>query len=539
MAGEIAADLGLRSPGGPAWLRDNPFLIKTNRTELRRFSVGLRLLVAIGVLGGLLLGGLWLQHVSPAILSPMLFFLLGASFPTALFVFLSFAHVVLIANARTALTVSLGDEVRRGTLPDLLLTPLRRAEMLLAMGVGPSRTALLVALAGLPLYVLMAEFGGLSAREIVFLYVLFALLSYAPPGYTLPALSGLAATPETPQGKFLTTRARKPSARSAISATAISFLLGGLFLSQVLGLFGGGWLSHLLLALHISMGRAGPGLMVFGWPYYSVQILGGPLDFFRWPLPPLWYVLPLVALNWAAGALEFGLGAVGGGREGNGDAADLFTGQNAVALGGAGGGAVRAGRGLEGLGGKRRHGDASRRRSGRRRRGCGRAGAACWAVCPCPMSGAGRCPPGKTRRRSTGRVLRRALKRAGAPAARGGSHIPAGLCAGRSVAVRPRRLPDGRPDCPDRTQQHSLGGGLAARSAWPGFHASVLAHSAFTACRSSRCRCRSPASGTWPPSARPRPGCVCFPKARTCFNDSPCGRSASCRRFPCALPGPA
>ncbi len=304
MAGEILADLGLREPGGPAWLRDNPFLVKASRMEIRRFSLSWRLLVALCVMGGLLLTGLWVERLHSFIFSRMLFFFLGARLPTALVIFLSFAHTLLIANARNALTVSLGDEARRGTLPDLLLTPLRRAEMLLAMGVGPARTALLIALAGLPIYVLLAEFGGLSAGEIGLLYVLFALIAYAPPSYALPALSGLAATPETAQGKMLSTRQRKPTPRSAISATVISFLLGGLFVGQILGLFGGGWLSHLLLALHLTLGRAGPFFLVFGWPYYLVQILGGPLDFFHLPLSPLLPVLPLAALNWVAGALD-------------------------------------------------------------------------------------------------------------------------------------------------------------------------------------------------------------------------------------------
>ena len=309
MAARIAEDFGLRGAtrDGPAWLRGNPFLGKAARTETRRFSVGLRLLVAVGILSGLLLGGLWLHGAYPRQLAQVLTFTLGAPFPTALFVVLSFFHAVLISNARTALTVSPTEEARRGTLPDLLLTPLRRAEMLVAMGVGPARTAFLVALAGLPLYALLAEFGGLTWGEIGLLYVLFALLSYVPPTYALP-------TPTAGAGPALVTQAapnararrRQASGGGPLSGAWLWPLLSVFFFGRMLslvGLFTGGWLGHLGAALHVTLGPAGRMLFFFAWPYLLVQSWGRPLQVFHLPLPPLLLVVPFVVLNWAAGAL--------------------------------------------------------------------------------------------------------------------------------------------------------------------------------------------------------------------------------------------
>ena len=313
MLTETRADLGLDNPEhkAPAWLRDNPFLLKTSRIEMRRFGISLRLGLAVLVLSALLLGGFWLLGAFPAALLRPLPYLPGGSFPSFLFVVLSFAHVLLISNARTAQAVALGDEARRGTLSDLLLTPLRRAEMLLAMGVGPARGGILVALVGLPIYLILAQLGGTSWEEIAALYVLLALLSYSPPSYFLPALSGAVATPDNP----LTVQSqqlfgRKPVPRTGVfSASWVWTFLFLLFFSQGFAFLGGGWLSHLLQALHVDLpsgpiGRIfGRFMLFFAWPYYVTQIFGTTLVFFHLTLSPLLLFLPLAALHWTASAL--------------------------------------------------------------------------------------------------------------------------------------------------------------------------------------------------------------------------------------------
>ena len=301
---QTRADLGLGQSTPPVWLRDNPFLAKTSRTETRRLGLLLRLGVAVLVLGVLLLAGLWLDRVFDRQIAGVMNFALGLTFPAALFVVLTFAHVTLIASARTALSVSLADEARRGTLADLLLAPLRRAEMLLAMGVGPARTALLVALAGLPIYVLLGEIGALSARDIAFLYLLFALLSYSPPLYALPALAGGAMTPDTALGKFGLSRARPQARPTAWAAVGFYVLMTFSFLGQVLGILRGGWLGHLLAALHLHFNPGFSFFLFFAWPVYAVQLLSTPLDFFHASVSPLVYGLPLLLCRWAGSALQ-------------------------------------------------------------------------------------------------------------------------------------------------------------------------------------------------------------------------------------------
>jgi hypothetical protein len=314
MLTKTRADLGFDNPEqmAPAWLRDNPFLIKTSRVEMRRFGISLRLGLAALILSALLLGGFWLLGAFPGALHRPMPYLPGGSFPSFLFVVLSFAHVLLISNSRTAQEVSLGDEARRGTLSDLLLTPMRRAEMLLAMGIGPARGALLVALVGLPIYLILAQLGGVTWEEITALYVLLALLSYSPPSYILPALSGAAATPDNPltvQTQQLFGRKQVPRT-GVFSASWVWSFLFLLFFSQGFAFLGGSWLTHLLQALHVDLpsgpiGRIfGRFMLFFAWPYYITQIFGTTLDFFHLQLFPLLLFLPLAALHWTASALK-------------------------------------------------------------------------------------------------------------------------------------------------------------------------------------------------------------------------------------------
>jgi hypothetical protein len=300
------ADLGLTGAAahGPAWLRDNPFLLKASRAETRRLGLFGRLLVSLLILSGLLLGGLWLDRTHSRQVTLVLGFLFGTTFPAALFIVLTFVHATLVSSARTALTVSLADEARRGTLADLLLTPQRRAEMLLAMAVGPARTAFLIALAGLPLYVLLGEIGALSARDIVFLYLLFALVSFAPPVYAIPALAGGAMTPDTALGRAGMSRARPPARPNAYAGVGVYVLFSVFFVGQTLGVLRGGWLGHLLAALHLHLSPGFSFFLFFAWPFYAVQLLGGRLDFFHAPLSPLLFLLPLMVCHWAASALH-------------------------------------------------------------------------------------------------------------------------------------------------------------------------------------------------------------------------------------------
>ncbi len=307
MLGQMRADLGFGAGTLPVWLRDNPFLQKAGRAETRRLGLPLRLALTIVLLGGLLLGGLALQAHSRT--GSGLAFVLGAIFhvslPAVLFVAVSFAHVLLVSNARTASAISVAEEARRATLPDLLMTPLRRAEMLLAMGVGPARSAGLLALAGLPIYALLAEFGGVTAWEVVCLYVLLGLLCFQPPPYAIPALSGLGQTPDAAPGQFAAAAPRR-NRRAGYFGAGFSLVLSFLFLGQFLGAVGGGWLAHLFSALHLTLFSGFSFLLFLSWPYYAVQVLSGTLPFFHTTLSPLWYVLPLTLLTWAGSALTSG-----------------------------------------------------------------------------------------------------------------------------------------------------------------------------------------------------------------------------------------
>ncbi len=301
---QMWADFGLGGPVRPVWLRDNPFLLKASRAEARRPGLSLRLAVTIVVLGGLLVGGLSLENQSGFGLRLFLRFLFGSSLPGAVFAALAFVHVLLITNARTVGATVLAEEARRVTLPDLLMTPLRRAEMLLAMGVGPARSAFLVALAGLPVYGLLGQFGGLTLPETLCLYLLFALLCYQPPVYGFPALSGLGQTPDAGPGQFAPVSGRRTARRTGTLGAGFPAALSFLFLAQALGAIGGGWLAHFFSALHLPISAGFSFLLFLTWPYYAALLLSSRLPFFHAELSPLWYVLPLIMMQWAGSALS-------------------------------------------------------------------------------------------------------------------------------------------------------------------------------------------------------------------------------------------
>jgi hypothetical protein len=301
--GQMRADFGFGTPAGPVWLRDNPFLVKAGRAKTRRQGLSLRLLAAVVVLGGLLLGGFSLEHSQSGAVAFLTNVIFGSSFPALLFVAVSFVHVLLIVNARTTWAVSLAEEARRGTLLDLLLSPLRRAEMLLAMGMGPARSAFLIALAGLPVYALLWQLGGPPVGTIACLYVVFALLSFQPPAYGVPALSGQGQTPDAPPGQFQALPNRRTARRVGYLGAGFPLLLGFLFLGQFLGTIGGGWLTHLFSALHLPVFSVFSFLIFFSWPYDVAHLLSDHLPFFHLTVSPLWYVLPLMVLYWSGLAL--------------------------------------------------------------------------------------------------------------------------------------------------------------------------------------------------------------------------------------------
>ena len=200
--------------------------------------------------------------------------------------------------------MALAEELRRGTLPNLLLTPLRPAEMALAMGVGPARTAALTALVGLPVYALLAQIGVLTGRDALFLLLLFMLTCFAPPVFALPVRGGEVLTPETAAGKAASLPVRRAARGGQAGAAIWSYGFAALMISPLLGSLGG-WLGHLLTALGLSMpGPMGRILIIFAWPVFGAQLLGTALPLFHLHVYPLPFVLILLISGWIASALE-------------------------------------------------------------------------------------------------------------------------------------------------------------------------------------------------------------------------------------------
>jgi len=296
MARAVAADLGLGAGWPPVWRRDNPFWDRAVRADARRYSLAGRLLLTTLTLAALLVGGLALHTAYPR---PFRFFLSASPLPwTAwLFIVVSFFHTLLILGTRAAFATSISLEAQRQTLPGLLLSPLRRAEMLWAMAVPPAAAALIAALAGLPVYLLLREFGGCEWRDVWLLYAVFALLAFDPPAYVRPALG-----PDPPPVVMNARAAQPRRGGSALSTVPLFVFLAWTLGNWVRGM--GGWGFHLLSVLPPPTQSLV--IIFFAWPYCAALLLAAPLPFFAGHLPPWVYLVPFLAAGWVASALHTG-----------------------------------------------------------------------------------------------------------------------------------------------------------------------------------------------------------------------------------------
>ena len=167
------------------------------------------------------------------------------------------------------------------------------------MAVAPAAAALIVALSGLPVYLILREFGGCEWSDIGWLYVVFLLLAFDPPSYARPALG-------TDPPPIITTaraaRANRRGGSNVLSSIPLFVFLVYIFGSWVRGM--GGWGFHLMSVLPPPV----PGLLLilFAWPFCAALLLAAPLPFFGGHLAPFWYVVPLTVAGWVGSALHTG-----------------------------------------------------------------------------------------------------------------------------------------------------------------------------------------------------------------------------------------
>ena len=533
-----------RGDARPAWLRDNPFLVKAGRTETRRLGLLLRLGVAVLVLSGLLLGGLWLDRTYPRQMTGVLGFLFGMTFPAALFVVLSFVHAALITSARTALTVSLADEARRGTLAG----PAADAAAAGGDAAGDGRSArpgrrCWSPWPGCRSTSCWARSGRSRPATSSSCTCCSRLLSYAPPALCPSGPGGrgddaghgpgqVRPVPRAPPGP--------PERLGRRRAYSVSFSLShpgpgaGPAARRLAGASAGGPAPPFELRLLVL-------------PVLRLAVLRRadperPAGFFHVSLSPL--LLRSASARLPVGRLRpaLGGGPVGGGHRRNGPAAAGLAGADAVAVDGAGGGPVRPGRGLARVGGKRGHGDSGRRAVRRARAGTRRACSCCWAGCPCRTSAAARLAetsarPGTDVLRPPLLVLRRAFKRSRPAPGRGGRDVPAGLRAGRPVPVRAPGLPVAGKIA--LAGAASVVWAVGVRRFLPAESRLSSARPAVRPARRRPGRARPRRGPGWPPSAPRRPGCACSPTRPGMLARFPLWHIAAPPSFAVCLAGPA
>ena len=177
-------------------LHDNPFLLRDVRRDARRpdrillivmtLSTLWLILVAVAAATYWLAGAGYLRHGIP--------FWLGGSYGAMLFLFFSGIHVVYIYHAawRRTHTFFL-QEYRQNTLASLLGTRTEPFQIVVQAAVYPLREAMVIAAIGLPFYACVWSLGGADLSDILGIYLIYAMLAFRPPRWSVPVFAGLPA----------------------------------------------------------------------------------------------------------------------------------------------------------------------------------------------------------------------------------------------------------------------------------------------------------------------------------------------------------
>ncbi len=273
-------------------LADNPIAVREMRRDHRRREPFLLALITLlTLLTGLILTmalvkwrleSVGLRHGIPS--------WLGGSYGALLLASVSAVHVWFVMHASRRRTLSFFlQEYRQNTLPALLMTPVPPFQIILQASVHPFLQGVLMAAAGLPFYAFAVSLGGVRPLDIPALYLLFAMIAFAPPRWLVPVFGGLEAD---------AIQKRKQGGRGSGSMdTLISWLIILTSLSPFTRwIFGGFGMINLLIVLWQSLPRdLGLFLLPFPltWVVCAARWLYTPSPFYAFTLPPVLLILPL------------------------------------------------------------------------------------------------------------------------------------------------------------------------------------------------------------------------------------------------------
>jgi hypothetical protein len=273
-------------------LADNPIAVREmRRDDRRREPFLLALITLLTLLTGLILAmalvkwrqeSIGLRNGIPA--------WLGGSYGALLLASISAIHVWFVMHASRRRTHAFFlQEYRQNTLPALLMTPVPPFQIILQASVHPFLQGMVIAAAGLPFYAFAASLGGVRPLDIPMLYLLFAMIAFAPPRWFVPVFGGLDAEE---------IQKRKQGGRGTGS---MDTLIGWLIILTSLSpftrwIFGGFGMINLLIILWQSLPRdLGLFLLPFPltWAVCTARWLYTPSSFYALSLPPVLLILPL------------------------------------------------------------------------------------------------------------------------------------------------------------------------------------------------------------------------------------------------------
>ena len=320
--GEFWRELGFGQSGrAPLWLRDNPFLARAIRQSARGPAVFVQSALLICALVTVLYLSATLDaaaHRQFNFAAHFIFNMTSRGLVVALVVCTHWFLIIFTWMAQLSRVAQ--DQRRRHWLAVLTTVPAHRSELVLADAVASSLRRLLVHCTTLPLYVLMWQVGGLPWPTLfcllgLFVFADFTILPLPPPPMTLTGklrsifVSGM--------------RARvKQLAVDQVPATFIGIFVVMIVLSEIPGLAGSAWTSHLLGPLHLrppfEMTRS---MLLF--PLFAASTISEGVEFFRGTIPPWLYVFPGLLMLRVAAAIEVGsrMNTLEGGVEEDGGAA--------------------------------------------------------------------------------------------------------------------------------------------------------------------------------------------------------------------------
>jgi ABC-type transport system involved in cytochrome c biogenesis permease component len=286
---------------------ENPLLLKSVRVETRQRRpllgvLGVSLLLLLQ--GAVIYWGIWRQLPFSAV-----HWLLQRDWSLLRIIMVACCGVhayVVLFSVMSRNQRAFAQEAQQNTLEQLLITPHSSAELLLRMAIHTFYYGMLLALVGLPLYILWAMLGDLTWWQLLALYLLFARVAFSPPSpqhYVTFWRMRHAGQQTATQRKQMRQQAAPYGVAIGFANIAFQILIHVGTRTNI----GRRWLGTLFKSLWAMLPAALKGIaptIPLSWLYFSAVLLTLPLTWFQVHLPPIVFALPLMLLGRAHAILR-------------------------------------------------------------------------------------------------------------------------------------------------------------------------------------------------------------------------------------------